>query len=361
MTKTMSLQELKDLNAAEEAALSESDLADTEELDGESDQLDAEDDQTSEEGEELDEEQEDEPDGKSDGESDGEELESWMKGSDRSVPLTEHIELRQKLKHQRNEAMQQTSELENEVKELREQIAQLKQGGQPSQAQQQSAPTAPNPKDFESEYGDIDFEKFNQANAKYLQDMIDYRLESKNADSSQSMQEQEKQQQLESVVNEHYQRAESLVKSGVVSAERFAEADHKIVEAFDSRAQGNGRQLADYLIQYVGMVSDNPEKLWFKLGVDSALLNDVIEDFQNDQTGNKGIAHLSKIDKQISKPSNIRSKAPAPAKEVKGNASVKSSSALAKRYKAAHKKGNTQEAFNVRREAKQNGIDVSNW
>lgn len=355
MTQTMSLDELKAQNAAAEQAELEAEAADTEEVENEVDDVEAEE-QTSEEDDLQEDEDDDDSDDDSEEDSDGEELEDWMKGSDeRAVPLSEHIELRQKLKHQRNDAEERSKALEDELERLRQENEKLKAGG----VTQQSEPTPPNLKDFEDDYGDINYQAFNEANAKYTQDLVDYRLESKTSTSSKTQAEEAQTAELESVVNSHYERAEKLVKDGLVSADSYSKADKKIVETLESKLPGKGRLGADYMIQQISKVSDNPEKLWFKLGVDENLLGQVLDDFSKGES--EGIIHLMKVDKEISKPKKIRSKAPAPAKEVKGNASVKSSAALAKRYKSAHKKGNSQEAFNIRREAKHNGIDVSNW
>lgn len=353
MTQVMSLAELKAQNAAAEQAELEAETVDAEEVEDEIDEAEV-DEQADDDSEESESEGEEESDDDSEPDQEDDELEDWMKGSDdRTVPLSEHIELRQKIKHQRNEAEEKAKAIAEENARLKREIEELKANS----GKTSSEPVAPNLKDFEDEYGDIDYNGFNQANAKYTQELIDHRLNAKSSDNT--VNEEAQNAELEKAVNGHYEKAENLVKSGVISADSYAKADRNIVDTFDSRVGGQGRQLADYMIKQIAEISDEPEKLWYKLGVDSKLLHEIMDDFANDPTGNKGIIHLTKVDKQLSKSRNIRSKAPKPVKQISGG-NAKSSSML-RRYKEAHKKGNSQEAFNIKREAKQNKIDVSKW
>lgn len=343
-----SLTELKRKNAeAEEASAEPAEEAQDVELDEVVEELvdnaDAVEDET-----DSSDEQEDESD-----------TESWMEADEesdseeQSVPLSKHISLRSKLKDK-------VREKDSELEQLKAEIERLKQ----SKPASDTATTLQPPKveDYQDEYGDTDFAKFNEANARYMQDLVDSRVSGGTKKQEEEAKQQQLQQQRESTVNHHYELAERLVNSGILKADDYIAADSTIVNTLELSVPGRGRAVADGLIQHLSEVSDQPEKVWFKLGKDPKLLSQVIEAYQSDTSGVKGVALLARISQKYTTPAKRKSKAPAPARKVQGDQSqTPSTDKLQKKYKEAHKKGNLQAAFNAKREAKKAGVDTSNW
>lgn len=344
---TMSLSELRAQNAQEDKDQeviedpADTEIDDVPEVDDQTDDVEEPEDDDVDDVDDLD--REDEED----------DIPAWQSGDSKSVPLSKHIQLRQKLKHERNDALSEAEELRKEIEELKR-----AQGLKQEQHKAEPELTAPDVKDFTDEYGDIDFNKLNAANAQYMQKLVESRL----SGNEQKQRQQAEAAKREQLINKHYERAQSLIDKGSVKAEDYANADRRIVDRFDSFQPGKGRELADMMIGYVNDVSDEPEKLWFKLGVDSKALSEVIDGFAHDKSGAKGVLKLSEINHSISTKKTRLSKAPAPAKQVKGDKkAAASASQLHKQYVKASKSGDTQKAYTLSRQAKKAGIDTTKW
>ena len=152
-----------------------------------------------EETETLDQEVETEPSDDDEAET---EVEEWMKGSnDRTIPLDEHIEIRQNLKTNLRNEREEKSELEKKVEKLE---AQLQSQSQAVVSTPNQVLKAPDAKEFMNEYDEVDWVKFNQANNKYLHDMFQQHAQSQ---QDQAQQDQRK-EQSQKVIDDHYNRAQ---------------------------------------------------------------------------------------------------------------------------------------------------------
>lgn len=349
--KGMSLSELKAQNGGESETVKEV-VEPQVEVDAETEEV-----SEVEETETLDQEVEDES---SDDEELEAEVEEWMKGSDdRTIPLGEHIEVRQSLKTDLRNERKEKSELEKKVEELEARLQSQSKGVVSPPSQELKAPDV---KEYMNEYDEVDWAKFNQDNNKYLHDMVQQQLQGNAQSQQEQVAQAQRQEQAKKVIDDHYNRAQKLVTDGVVKAKDYSEADLSIVNRFEQLMPGKGRSLADELVNHLSTVSDEPEKVWYKLGRDANLLNEVIQAYQADPSGVQGVAKLARISSQYSKPVARKSNAPKPTKQIKGNQSSSSDAAkLARKYKDAQKKGDFSASFKAKREAKKAGIDTSKW
>ena len=346
---SLTLEELKRKNAEGESE--ESQEHDIDEQQEELDESLNDESETEDENDASDDHEED-PDGDED-----ESQEAWMttddeNDDDRSVPLNKHISLRTKLKSK-------VKERDEEIETLRAKIEKLEK---PQQQQEGATLQPPKAQSFQDEYGETDWDKFNEANAAYMQDLVESRLTGNSKKSEETAKKRKLEEQREQSINHHYELADKLVQKGIVTAEDYASADSVIVNTLEESVPGHGRSVADGLIQHLSEVTDQPEKVWFKLGKDKALLNQVINAYQEDPSGVKGVAELARPSQKYVTGIKRKSTAPKPASKVEGDASTVSDAAkLQKQYNSAHKKRNTAEAFRIKRQAKKNGVDTSKW
>ena len=82
-----------------------------------------------------------------------------------------------------------------------------------------------------------------------------------------------------------------------------------------------------------------------------------------DPSGMQAMVYLGTLQAKVTQaPTKKVSQAPKPATELKGEENTSpASKPMYKKYAAAHKSGNSQEAFNIKREARQKGIDTKSW
>lgn len=280
-----------------------------------------------------------------DGEQQTEEVEEWLKDTSQAVPLAKHVELKHKLKAR-------ISEKDTELARLKAEIEALKTGAaQPQQAQ--PALKMPKLSDF-----DFDEEKHAEAMAQYFAQVA----QSQFSGQAQQQKQQQAQAQLQQAVDAHYERAAELVSSGKIDATKYQQADHRVrVELgnlFGSPEQGD--TIADTMLARLGAGS---EKVMVHLGVNPAALNELKAKLSNDPSGLDAMIYLGELKAKFNAQTNKLSKAPKPDTPLNGDVSVGSlsASALAKGYQEAHKKGDTQKAFELKRAAKAKGVNTSNW
>lgn len=280
-----------------------------------------------------------------DGEQQTEEVEEWLKDTSQAVPLAKHVELKHKLKAR-------ISEKDTELARLNAEIEALKAGAaQPQQAQ----PVVKMPKlsDF-----DFDEDKHAEAMAQYFAQVA----QSQFSGQVQQQKQQQAQAQLQQAVDAHYERAAELVSSGKIDATKYQQADRRVrVELgniFGSPEQGDS--IADTMLARLGAGS---EKVMVHLGVNPAALNELKAKLSSDPSGLDAMIYLGELKAKFNAQANKLSKAPKPDTPLNGDVSVGSlsASALAKSYQEAHKKGDTQKAFELKRAAKAKGVNTSNW
>lgn len=290
-------------------------------------------------------------------------IESWMsaetdaeEADDKTVPLEQHISIRQKLKGERNDLRDENESLRQEIEKLR--------AGQ-SQPQTQSAPQAPDYKQFLNEYDELDHAAYAAALAEHQQKLVDHKFNNYQSTQEQQRKQQEYQQALDGAVTQVEEQATKLVKSGAISAEAFNKAYDKfqnsVVSVVGSAEQG--QQAVRGLIDHIRKVDpENSAKMLYKLGVDDNARKAVFDAYNNEGEAG-GIIALSRLSKNISSTAPKRSQAPAPAKQISGGDKGVSAEAakLQRKYNEAHKKRDTKAAFQIKRDAKKAGINTKSW
>lgn len=284
-----------------------------------------------------------------DGEQQPEEVEEWLKADDQTsqaVPLAKHVELKHKLKAR-------ISEKDTELAQIKAELAALKSGAMQPQAAQQNDLKPPSMELYFS-----DEEEYHRANDRYIAAMIEQKIGGQSA----AKQQEQNNQRFAKAVDEHYERAAELVNSGKIDATKYQQADHRVrVEL--GNLYGNPEQgdaVADTLLARIGAGS---EKVMVHLGVNPAALTELKTKLQSDPSGLDAALFLGGLKAKFEAQTNKLSKAPKPDTPLSSDVATGSlsASALAKSYQDAHKKGDSQRAFELKRAARAKGVNTSNW
>lgn len=341
------LEELKEANKAEaEAAALEAETQEDndEELDNE-EEIDESEEESSEESaaEESEEEEgevlESEDWMKSDDEEEGEESASFSDG--------DMAKLRRKMKGKAAEAKAESDET---IDKLEQKIKDLESG----KSQKQETIERPKRDDF-------------QDDDAYDDALFEYRTDVKNAktgasDAAKNLKDQRdaKDAVINDDVNKHYERAAKLAEKSGIKAETYQAADMRVRQAVEKIIPGGGDAIVDNLISVTGAGS---EKVFYKLGVNPKKLEALIEKLQDNSGGLSAAAYLGNLSESLNNPTKKTSKAPAPGEDIEadGTTSATKLKGMQKKYKEAHKSGDSQAAFNIKKKAKAAGADVKKW
>lgn len=271
-----------------------------------------------------------------------------------TVPVGAIANVRRKLKGK-------ISEQNDELEKLRLENEKLKQ--------QHSTPVAQEPlkrprvADFDTD------DEYESAMDEYEEKRATMVVSSVEQKKNQQERQQHQEQALKNAVDEHYQRAEKLIQDSGVTAEVYQKADTNVraaaANALSHVAPDHASSLAlgemavDTMIANLG---EGSEKVIPYLGRNKAKLTEFQNLLQSDPSGIKAAMFLGKISSSISGTVKRKSQAPAPAAQVNGDAPMgANASALKKKYDAAHKKNNHQEAYNLKKQAKLQKIDTTSW
>jgi hypothetical protein len=109
-------------------------------------------------------------------------------------------------------------------------------------------------------------------------------------------------------------------------------------------------------------LGEGSEKVNYYLGRNKAALAKFQNLLMTDKTGIQAAVFLGQEKQRLTKITKPRSNAPKPATEIRGDEIVTGAAGrYKKKYYAAHKKGDTQSAYNAKKEARAAGVDVSKW
>lgn len=250
------------------------------------------------------------------------------------VPVSTHVKMKQKLKGKLRES-------DGELQKLRAEIDQLK-------GSQQSQPvTRPKIDDFETD------DEYYTALEKYEDDKRQQLF-----DKAQVQQKLSRaQQRIADSVDAHLDRAAKLVEEHSISPEVYQQATETVKEAIDSVHPG--LNAFDYFVDTMG---EGSEKTIFALGRNKTKLALLKEKLHDDKSGLKAAFYLGQETARLSGAKSKTSRAPAPAAQVKGDeVSSDKGGALKKKYDKAHKAGNGQEAYNLKKQARAQGVDTKLW
>jgi hypothetical protein len=304
---------------------------------------------------------EDEPEAEEEEATEELEIESWMQTDEATseesgfVPNHEAAKRRKQTK-----ALKATvSEQESEIEQLKRQVEQLSTGQvAPQQPQAETLPARPTREQF-----DYDDDAYDKAVDEWNDKKLELKFNNFNQSNQQKQQEQAQQKQLEEAqakvnkaVDSHYERAGELVTSGKVKAEQYQQADQNVRLAMDKVFQGKGDLLTDQLISKLG---EGSEKILFSLGVNNTKLAELQSKMINDPSGIEAAVYLGELKTELKAPTKRRSQARKPAKHPDGD--VQTSDSASKLHKKYEKMTSIQERISFKRQAKRDGIDVSNW
>ncbi len=285
------------------------------------------------------------------GDEEEQEVPAWLAADEQTsaeVPVRTHVGMKQKLKGRLREK-------DDELATLRQEIESLKTSGIRQENASAAAPSkVPRPEDF-YDRSDPDL-----AYETALQNWMDSQMEQKLQTSIQSYEKTAVQRQqttrVSDALDEHYNRAAHLVSDGLVTAEDYQAADTLLRQSVDAVAPGSGDVFVDSLLSRLG---DGSEKVVMSMSRNPAHLAKFQQSLRDDPTGISAAAFLGELRGRFSSGKTV-SRAPRPGTPLAGGQGG-SASAEKKRYAAAHKAGNRQQAFSIRRAAAKRGIDVSTW
>lgn len=336
------MSELKAQNAAEEQARIEAQQKDAAIQDDQNDDVDDTD--PADNDDDTDTDIDPDPDGNPD--DDGEKLEAWQRSDDKSVPLSAHVKTKHKLKGR-------LSEKDDEIEKLKAKIAEMEKGNTISEAATSPQLKRPDEFNFDSD------EEYQKALDEYESQRFQSRFDLIEKQRQAQDYQRQAQAKLTEQVDKHYERAEKLVSDSGIDPDVYRNADITVRQAIENVAPKQGDIITDQLISILG---DGSEKVMYYLGRNKPVLNEFLVLLNEDRSGIKASAFLGETKARLVTPKKRNSNARPPATKIKGDApSSGSSKRLMKAYQEAHKKGDSQAAYNAKKEARALKIDVSNW
>jgi hypothetical protein len=265
----------------------------------------------------------------------------------KSVPVAAHVKLKHKLKGK-------LTEQDALIQSLREENEQLKKQ-QPVTVP--SAPINPPKRPRSADFGtDAEYE---DAMDEYEEKHREYITQVALLNTAQNTKVEERERAVEQAVDDHYTRAEKLVKENNINPEVFKQTDITVKSMIESVMPKAGEKVFSQLVSNLG---EGSEKTMFYLGRNKVAQLEFRSRLADDPTGIKAAIYLGTISERVSGAKNQTSQSPAPATQLQGDteSSVKGA-ALYRKWADAHGKSNTQLAYNLKKEARAKGIDTSKW
>lgn len=281
------------------------------------------------------------------------EPESWMKGDDQESQGAEKkftdkdigaakAKLRAKLEREK----------QSELDELRQQLEEMRRN---TVVPQVSA--KPNREDFYDQ--DDPDDAYTLAVARWMIKEERTKEHNETQQYEQQRKQLEVQQAISDGVDQHYERAAELAAKSGISPELYQSSDLRVRSAIDGVFPGGGEQITNSLIASLG---EGSEKVFYNLGVSPKRLSELTDKLAKDPSGLQASIYLGKLSAELTAPLRKKSNTPAPATTVQGDANTTDiGKGLHRKYLEAHKRGDTQAAFDARREAKAKNINVKSW
>lgn len=283
------------------------------------------------------------------------EVESWMLTDEEEVETGSEAKFTgSDIKAAKSKLKAKLQKKDNEVESLRQELEALKRGPQqapPAQALGQQ----PKREDF-YEHDDPDG-AFIQASIAYNNHRQQLAQQQHAMQAQQQQAHQAQKAAVTTKVDAHYERAIKLAEKSGITAEQYQNADLSVRQNIDAVMPGGGEEITDKLIATLG---EGSEKVFYQLGVNPRRMNELSAHLRSDPTGLTAMAYLGELKANISTPQKRKTKAPKPTTQIQGDSSVsQSEGAWLKKYKKAG--SNIQERINIKRDAKREGVNTSNW
>jgi len=277
-------------------------------------------------------------------------VEDWMKDDgeqtpDDVMPVSAHIRAKRKLKGR-------IEGKNTEIEELRKEIEDLKKQKLTPPLRDETL-VRPKEGDYES------IEAYYTALEEYEDKRIDSKLSVVHGQRQLRDTQTKAIEKLNKAVDDHYVRADKLVKESGISAETYKQSDEAIRNAIEAVRPGQGNIIVDQMISLLG---EGSEKVMYKLGRSNALRGELITLLTEDPHGLRATAFLGEQRAKLLLTKRRTSNAPTPASEINGDStSSNKERVFKKKYEAAHAKGSAQAAYNAKKDARAAGVDTSKW
>jgi len=330
------LEELKAENAAKEAEALEN--TETQEVETTEVEVEEETQETQEVAEQNEEEGE------------AETIEAWMQteeqtsdGNEKEFTHGDIAKAKSKLKAKLQAEKDENAELKERIKALESQQGQVKTV--------QTNGKRPRLADF-----DFDQDAYDDAMDRWY----DEKLASNQKQSVAAESQKRAAAQLNQAVDQHYQRAQVLADENNINPETYQNADLAVRTAVDSVLPGSGDSVTDGIIARLG---EGSEKVMYFLGQNPSERAKFVEKLKDDKTGIAASIMLGEIKSKITAPVNRVSTARKPATTLSGDGGGEVSSKLKRQYEKAsgNSAADLQTRIDLKRKAKAEGVDVSNW
>ena len=246
---------------------------------------------------------------------------------------------------------QKTREYKSEIDELREELKALREGRQPQAQSRQQQPAQQYPPIPVLYEDGIDTpEQYRAAFMKWEAER--QAIDRRNAQADQ--QQSEYKRQMEDMTHNLAKRLGKFASEHKIKDERVISAAEKATSEIDEATKIDG-SLA-YLLDSVG---DGGERVAYYIGTNDAAMTKVKGLLQQDKTGMKAIAEMTRMAERLKpKHSSRTSKAPAPDRPIKGDGSPMASRKLQDEYDKASDKSDLAGMRNAIRKAEELGVKL---
>jgi len=263
------------------------------------------------------------------------------------VPVKTHIAMKQKLKGK-------LSDVNEELEALKAENEALKAGTFKTQTTEQEAKLVrPKLEDFDTEAD------FQAAVDEYEDKKAEARYQRLERVKEMKDQQRKARERLDNAVDNHFDRAAKLVEKAGIDPNIYKKTDLSVREAIESVRAKEGDFITDQLISMLG---EGSEKVMYFLGRNKSQLDKVKSLLIDDPSGMSLAIYLGRQKERLTNPKKPKSRAHKPAPNPKGEKGLaKGARGLKRKYDKAHKEGNTQEAYNLKKQARASGVDVSGW
>jgi len=261
-----------------------------------------------------------------------------------SVPVGKFVGLKKKLRGQITERDDEIEKLKRENAEL----AKLK-------PKPETALARPKRDDFD------DDELFDEAFDEYTQSRTAETINRTRLEEQKQTDQQKAHQNLTEAVDSHYLRAAELIEKRGIKPEIYQAADTTVRKAVEAIFPNQGDIIVDQIISVLG---EGSEKVIPFIGRNKAALAKLQSLLVSDKSGMKAAVYLGEEKRRLLNITNLnpRSNAPNPATGIKGDAPAAGAAGrFKKKFDAADAKDNIQLAYDIKKEARAAGVDVSKW
>lgn len=247
----------------------------------------------------------------------------------------------------------QVKESKSEIEELRAEIERMKaQGTQPVAMASVQIPKRPRSVDFDTD------EEYEDAVDAWYDAKTKATVQEATSGQQHTAQQQAAKAAFDTAIDQHYERTSSLAEKHNITAEVMQQADLAVRTAVEQVMPRQGDIVTEQLIASIG---EGSEKVMPYVGRSKARTAQLQQALLSDPSGMKAVAFLGKMSGEVNTPQQRNSRAPKPAKQLQGGASVPVSAEAKAMKKAYQTAVSPQAKFDARRAARQAGLDPSDW